>query len=421
MTINNTPFREAALKQMASPEQLDQLLQVVTPRAWFIAGTVYALLLAIIFWSFFGSVSTRAEGPGILLAGGGDIYNAVASDGPSHVNSILVKVGQHVAKGQVVATLSRPDLSDQIEVDRNYLNELQAQYNQLTATSKVEINTRKQQTQDQQQSLQSSLANSEQKLKNLQDLLAVKQAAFKRGIEIRQSVDQTFQDYYNVRSEAENYQNQLVQLAITQNSFVDQWRERLRDLQLKITDEDTQLQNLLIRMKMSTNVQSPVDGTVTNTQATVGGIVNTGAPLISIASQGKGLDALIYLPPHVGKQVKSGMQALITPTSVEKAEFGSIYGRVISVATFPSTPEAIQAVLQNQDLVKQFTRDEVPIELRVRLESDPNTYSGLKWSSSKGPRQFITTGTLINAMVTVRTQKPITLVIPAFKKLTGIE
>ncbi|HVV68935.1 MAG TPA: NHLP bacteriocin system secretion protein [Gammaproteobacteria bacterium] len=421
MNTNTTPFREAALKQMASPEQLDQLLQVVTFRAWVIAGTVYALLFFIVAWSIFGSVSTRADGKGILLAGGGDIYNAVSPDGPSHVNTILVKVGEKVTKGQIVATLSRPDLVDQIQVTRNYLSKLQNQYNQLQVTSKTEIATRVQQTTDQQQSLQRSFQNSQQKLGNLQQLLAIKQAAFKRGIETRQSVDQTFQDFYNVKSEVASYDNQLVQLSIAQNSFNDQWRERLRELQLKITDETAQLQNLLIRLKMSTDVQSPVDGVVTNAQATVGSIVNTGDPLVSVASQGKGLDALVYLPPHVGKQVKPGMQALVTPTSVEKAEYGSIYGSVISVAAFPSTPQAILAALQNQDLVKQFTRDEVPIEVRIRLQNDPNTYSNLKWSSSKGPQQLITSGTLVSAMVTVRKQKPITLVIPAFKKLTGMQ
>ncbi len=39
-------------------------------------------------WLIFGNIPTRAEGPGILIAGGGDIYQAVAADGPSLVMQV---------------------------------------------------------------------------------------------------------------------------------------------------------------------------------------------------------------------------------------------------------------------------------------------------------------------------------------------
>ena len=54
----------------------------------------------------------------------------------------------------------------------------------------------------------------------------------------------------------------------------------------------------------------------------------------SIASEGDGLDALVYLSPQAGKQVKSNMQALVSPTTVEKSEYGSIYGKVTQVLNF---------------------------------------------------------------------------------------
>lgn len=256
--------------------------------------------------------------------------------------------------------------------------------------------------------------------RNLDELLTIKQTAFQHGIETKQSVDQTYQDDFSVRSEIQGYNNQLVQLKVQQDAFVDQWNERLRELNLKITDENAKLANLQTELKHSTNVTSPVDGTVIGIQATVGTIINTGASVVAIADRGKGLDALIYLPPQVGKQVRYGMKVLVTPTTVEKAEYGSIHGKVLSVAAFPATPEAIEATLQNQNLVKQFSSSGAPIEIRVHLESNPATYSGLAWSSSKGPQQLITPGTLATAMITIRKQPPITLVIPAIKKMMGI-
>lgn len=66
-------FRESILKQFISPEQLDRLIQIAL-RVQVVAITLCALLLLIVIWSFWGTVPTRGERPGILLAGGSDIY-----------------------------------------------------------------------------------------------------------------------------------------------------------------------------------------------------------------------------------------------------------------------------------------------------------------------------------------------------------
>lgn len=417
---DKSKFRPQALKELSSPDQLDQLIQVVTPRSWQIAITIYAIILAILIWSIVGTIPTRVEGSGILLAGGGDIYNAVAPEGPSRINAILVKGGEEVTKGQVVAKLTRPDLETELRVNQGYLTNLQQKKSVLVQTSTQDVTARKQELQNEKESLQRALAAANEKFKHQAEFLALRQAAFKRGIETRQNVEQTLEEYYSIKSEIEGYTNRLIQIDIDQANFIDQWRERLRDLDLKITAQQVKNADIQSRIKFSANVTSPIAGTVTSAQAEVGTVVNTGAPVVAIASQGQGLDALIYLPPQHGKRVKAGMAALVSPTTIEKAEYGSIVGTVINVSTFPTTLESMQATLQNQQLVKEFTKEGVPIEIRVRLQNDPATFSGLKWSSSKGPNMRVTPGTLATAMVTIRQQAPITLVIPTLKKIFGI-
>lgn len=413
-------FREEALKQLTTPEQLDQLIQVLNPRSWLIAATLYAIILILVLWSILGSISTRVEGPGILLAGGGDIYNAVAPAGPSHVNAILVKPGQHVTQGQVVASLSRPDLKDEIKVTQNYLADLQNKESQLKQIAASEIAARKQQTDEEKASYQRVLAASDEKLQHISAFLKLRQQAFAKGIETQENVEQTLEDFYNVKSEIEGYTSHIIQLDVDQNAFADQWNQRIRDLDLTISNEKSKIADLQSQLTLSGDVVSPIAGIVTSAQAEVGTILSTGNSVVSIASEGKGLDALAYLPPEYGKRVKAGMSALVSPSTVEKAEYGSIKGTVISVSAFPTTVEAMQATLQNPELVRQFTKEKVPIEVRIQLISDPNTVSGLKWSSSRGPNLQITPGTLVDSMVTVQEQAPITLLIPAFKKLAGI-
>ncbi|MFA6302544.1 MAG: NHLP bacteriocin system secretion protein [Legionella sp.] len=414
-------FRKEALKQLTSPEQLDQLIRVVTPNSWIISGTCYLILLIAFVWSIFGSIPTRVEGQGILLAGGGDIYNAVAPDGPSFLETIPVNPGDKVTKGQVVATLSRPDLIDKIKVLNNYLTELNASKDKLVNSSQTAITTHQQETQTQRDALKNVIAATQQKEQHLANLLAVKEAAFKKGIEIRQNVEQTFQEYYGVKIELEGYNDKMVQLDIGEANFKDEWNERLRQLNLKIADETMQLNNLKIQLSLSKNIVSPIDGKVTNIRGTIGSVINVGNPVVSIASDGVGLDALIYLPPQAGKRVKPTMLALISPVTVEKAEFGSINGIVTEVAEFPSSAQEVLSVLQNEELVKQFFGKEVPLAVRVHLKNNPDTFSGLSWSSSHGPQVKITPGTLAIGLITIRQQAPITLVVPALKKLWGIE
>jgi HlyD family secretion protein len=420
--VVNTPlFRKEALQEITSPEQLDQLVQVVTPRAWLVLGTLYLLLLSLILWSFLGSIPTRAEGFGILLAGNGDIYSAVAPDGPSRVEQFLVRPGDKVVKDQPLAILARPDLAEEIRLTQNYLTNLKNEYARLFLESQQEIAARQKQTVEQQTGNQRAVENAQRKVENLRVLLANRELGFKQGIETRQNVTQTTQEYYNAKNEIENLSRQTVDTQIAQDNFLDQWDERLRSLQMKINDENLKFLNMKKSLRLSTHLQAPITGVVTHIPLAIGSIANTGTPLVNIASEGKGLDALIYLPAQLGKQLKAGMRAQVTPTTIEKAEFGSIDGKVVSVSPFPATPEAIQAALQNQALVKKFTEKEPPIEVRIRLKNNAKTFSGLKWSSKQGPEQTITPGTLASAMITIRKQPPITLFIPALKKLMGVE
>ena len=64
-------FRKAALSRLASPDQLDQLMQVTSPRGWVALGGFGLVLFAALLWSLFGTISTTVAGKGVLLRAGG--------------------------------------------------------------------------------------------------------------------------------------------------------------------------------------------------------------------------------------------------------------------------------------------------------------------------------------------------------------
>ena len=58
MPLSKRLFRESALERLSSPEQLDQQLQVTSPRGWIALLALWSVLAAIMVWSIVGSVPT---------------------------------------------------------------------------------------------------------------------------------------------------------------------------------------------------------------------------------------------------------------------------------------------------------------------------------------------------------------------------
>jgi hypothetical protein len=60
-------FRKESLERLSSPEQLDQLMQVVSPRSWLPLATLGCLLGLALAWSVLGRIPITASGQGILV------------------------------------------------------------------------------------------------------------------------------------------------------------------------------------------------------------------------------------------------------------------------------------------------------------------------------------------------------------------
>ncbi len=60
-------FRKEALEQLSSPEQLDQLIQVVSLKDWMPLASIGFLVSIILVWAVFGRIPTYVEAKGLLL------------------------------------------------------------------------------------------------------------------------------------------------------------------------------------------------------------------------------------------------------------------------------------------------------------------------------------------------------------------
>ncbi|HEY1110766.1 MAG TPA: HlyD family efflux transporter periplasmic adaptor subunit [Opitutaceae bacterium] len=105
MFAQRSPFRQAALDRLSSPEQLDDLREVAPSRAWIALASLGVLLAAVLGWSIFGRIPTKLHGDGILLRG--QQIGKISALEAGLVTRVRVAAGDVVTRGQVVAEVRR--------------------------------------------------------------------------------------------------------------------------------------------------------------------------------------------------------------------------------------------------------------------------------------------------------------------------
>ena len=326
-------FRKSALERLSSPEELDSLMQVTSPKGWLALIAFGGLILTAAIWGIWGTISTRVTGRGILVHPGGILE--IASKASGAVSAVYTRPGNLVGKGQVLATIEQNKLVEAIKNAADDLAEMKAEYAHNS--------------QPQGQKEDETVARQKQKI--------LRQERFIAGLE-----------------------NDL-----DQNS----------------------------------KVVSPAKGRVLEITAQEGDLLEKGAPILTLErleGAGKDLEAIVYIAPNEGKRVRPGMKILISPTSVKQGESGAVFGEVTRVSEFPVSPREMMTSLRNEKLVQSLSPGDAPFEVHADLATDSTTASGYRWSSGKGPRMKLQSGTLCTGSIVVDKQRPVVLVIPWLKK-----
>jgi HlyD family secretion protein len=98
-------FRKTSLDRLSSPEQLDRLITVTSPKVWLVIITIGLVLACGIIWGVFGRIPVRVDTSGILLSSGG--MSTVASTVSGTITDVNVKNGDALSKGDVIAIIGK--------------------------------------------------------------------------------------------------------------------------------------------------------------------------------------------------------------------------------------------------------------------------------------------------------------------------
>lgn len=166
-------------------------------------------------------------------------------------------------------------------------------------------------------------------------------------------------------------------------------------------------------------VRAPVAGEIVGVLAGAGKFVRAGEALYQMTNRVSQLSATAFMTGNDAALIEPGMPALVSPSTINQREFGSMRGVVREVSRFRMSPEALLTIVGNAQLVEQVSRSGAPLLVGIDLIRDAN--GGFVWTTAHAPPVDVAPGMLARVDITIRRQAPVTLGIPALSRMLGTE
>ncbi len=410
-------FRKSALEKLSTPEKLDQLIKITSPKAWIAIGTIAIILATGIGWAFMGRVKTKLNVTGVLL--GGEIHEVVSTSQGQLVD-LKVAIGGAVEEGDIIAVIEQPDLAQQLEEIEASLKEREYELQQLLSYGNQDTRIQSELIQQQRTSINSQIEANKKSLDFLRNQLKSENILLEQGLITKSQVVNTEQQIESTKNAIENLKAQKVQTSSQKLNLGFDLKQKIDLKKQRIAEAKRKQDHLLERYDIQTNIRSPYNGQVVELLTDSGIMVGQGTPLFKLKNQnqiaGDKLRGVLYIPSQDGKKIKEGMEALVVPSTVQPQEYGFMKGKVTYVSDFPVTQKGMMTSVKNDQLVQGLLSMGAPFEVYVEFEKDTTSYSGFKWTSAKGPDVVINEGTSCFGKITVKTEPPAAIVVPALKK-----
>jgi len=413
-------FRAAALDRAASPEQLDHVVVITKPADWIFTLVLCIALMAAVLWGIFGRVPTRVSGEGILISRGGKVVDAVSA-AAGRLQAVAVAVGDRVSKVQPIAEIVQTDIKQKHNAATEVFDERERELADRVSKVASELAAKSQNFAKLEAALQQAIKATIQRIeyltvdvKNLEDLLA-------KGYTTRRNLEERRRELADAQQRRTDAQNEILKLRSQKTDLETERGREIQRSQFALNEARRQMNAAAEQLSQNTKVISPMDGRVLEVKISPGSVLAVGTAVIAIESEGAKLEAVVYIPAERGKSIKPGMQVHLEPSTVKREEFGMMLGSVVSISDFPMTPQGMAALLHNDSLVSRFSREGAPYAAMVALDEDASTATGYRWAVGEGPSIHLTSGTLARAEITTRRRRPLDLVVPLLKQITGID
>jgi HlyD family secretion protein len=333
-----------------------------------------------------------------------------------------VAIGDKVRKGDIIATIQQPELSQQIEDAKAVLADRKFEMGKLLSYGNQGNHLQGEYINQTRVSIQGEIESEKKKLAFLNNQLESENGLLSKGLIVKSQVANTKQQIEASKNTIERLKGQMVETSSQQHTLGYDLQQKVTLQNQRIAEAERTLQFLTEKYDTQKNIRSPYEGEVVEVLTDRGVVVGLGSPLFKVKNEGSantklaGLKGVLYIPSKDGKKIKKGMEALVAPSTVQPQEYGFIKSKVTYVSDFPITEKGMLTSVKNDQLAKGLLASGPLFEVHVDFEKDPASYSGFKWTSAKGPDVTIKEGTSCMGKVTIEEERPATIVVPAFKK-----
>lgn len=409
------------MAEVLGPDPIDQMMTVTRPAGWIQLAALGVLILGAVIWSALVDVPLKIKSRGVLLNEQGLVEITTAARG--RIVEMDVNPGDVVRKGDLIAVESQPDAESQLAIRRSQLAEAESHERSLSAFSgelaqaqTAAAATRVRAARERIELLRVRERELSARASNLAALSA-------KGFGSQELLLRNAAELSSVRETLANAQAEA-NLALSDETVQSVQRQRdLATTRSDIARLKAELAELQQRGVADREVRSPYTGRVTELRYGVGEFIESGTPVASLAQsidhtehREGALRAIAFVPAEQGKEIKRGMRVDIAPSGVKSNEYGFIVGKVVDVGVAPASTAGMMRVLKNDQLVHKLSEQGAPFKITVALETAP-TFSGYRWTSSKGPQAYIESGSPMEAQFVTRKQRLLGLVIPPLARL----
>jgi|TARA_B110000967_G_C18898703_1_gene572839 HlyD family secretion protein len=395
-------------------ETLMKSIDITRPiYSYVLIGIIITCLIAVI-WSIFGSIPQRVEGVGMIDTVEG--LERVTSISNGRISEVKVKLNDQVKAGDVLFIIAMPERKYSIDQMELSIGQLKQKKNITFSGNTKSTLIKKKSDELSELSLK----------KNIEEINKSIIFYTKRVVEEKKLLDKgliTYAQYFSVQQDLASMkmnkistEEQLNLISLNRNEWNLNNNINEIDLSSQLTALEVELADLIEEYKFETEVTAKTSGFVRQINIKKGDIVSPEyiLAIINANEDKKSYILNLYVPFTTNAFISKGMDVDVELFSADPNLYGYLKGSVKYVAPYISETEGLQNVLENNSLIKYLDAKGGVYKIIVDLETDPNTFSGFKWSNKKGPPMKIHPGQLSAAYVNVKVKAPIDYVLPIF-------
>jgi HlyD family secretion protein len=189
-----------------------------------------------------------------------------------------------------------------------------------------------------------------------------------------------------------------------------------------ITDKERDIANLLTKIATERKIFSPYNGRILDIAVNPSQYIAIGARLgtIQVKDRQQETVGVMFFKPGDADRIQVGVEMEITPDIHKRERYGGIVAIVTSISQETITPQEVARLVGNEQLALALTDNQPVVQIFAKLQRDPSTISGYKWTDGKGAPQTIPESATATARVVVEERSLVSYIVPVLRGLTGI-